>query len=201
MLLALLLAAAAPAVTAVDAERAFAAAAQTDGQWTAFRRYATEDAVMFVPHVVKAQAFLKDRKDPPKAIEWWPTESYISCDGTLAVNTGDWKRPDGAVGYFTTVWARQADGGWKWIVDGGDELKVARDRPAEPKTARPQCTGKVIGPMLTVSSETGQGFSNDRTLMWQWIVGKDLSRRFVVAIWDGHDHRQVIDDKIAASPQ
>ena len=45
---------------------------------------------MFVPQPVNAHEFLKDRKDPPKAIDWWPTASYISCDGSLAVNTGGW---------------------------------------------------------------------------------------------------------------
>ena len=46
MLAALLLA---QAGTAVEAERDFNRLAQTEGQWTAFRRYATGDAVMFVP--------------------------------------------------------------------------------------------------------------------------------------------------------
>ena len=120
----LLMLAAAPAAatTPVEAERAFAADAQTLGQWTAFRKWATDDATMFVPQPVKAQAFLKDRQDPAKAIDWWPTASFMSCDGSLAVNTGGWKRPDGTVGYFSTVWQRQADGGWKWIVDGGDGI-------------------------------------------------------------------------------
>ena len=49
-----------PSPTAIDAERAFAADAQQRGQWTAFRATATEEAVMFVPQPVNAQAFLKD---------------------------------------------------------------------------------------------------------------------------------------------
>ena len=47
MIAALLLMAAEP-LTAIDAERAFAADAQKMGQWTAFRNYAADDAVMFV---------------------------------------------------------------------------------------------------------------------------------------------------------
>ncbi|MES2055567.1 MAG: hypothetical protein V4564_06505 [Pseudomonadota bacterium] len=197
MLLALLIAAA-PATTAVDAERAFATAALKDGQWTAFRRYATEDAVMFVPQVVKAQQFLKDRKDPPKAITWWPTESYISCDGSLAVNTGGWQRPDGAVGYFSTVWQRQADGGWKWIVDSGDELKIARDQPVKPKVVRPKCTGRVVPMIVGPNDNSDAGHSKDETLLWNWVVKPDLSRRFTAEIWDGREYRPVIDDAIAA---
>ena len=82
MLAALLLA---QAGTAVEAERDFNRLAQTEGQWTAFRRYATGDAVMFVPKPGNAQAFLKARKDPPIAVQWWPAESYVSCDGSVAV--------------------------------------------------------------------------------------------------------------------
>ena len=75
----LLLAATVP--TAVDAERAFARDAQKLGQWTAFRKYADETAVMFTPQAVWAQTFLADKKDPPKSVEWWPDRSFVSCDG------------------------------------------------------------------------------------------------------------------------
>ena len=113
MIAALLLAAAQP-MTAIDAERAFADDARTLGQWTAFRKWSTDDALMFVPQPVNAHEFLKDRKDPPVPVFWWPGRSYLSCDGSFAVNTGPWVRDGGkAVGYFTTVWKRQPDGGWK----------------------------------------------------------------------------------------
>ena len=63
---AFLLAAAAP--TAIDAEYAFATDAQRIGQWTAFRKWADTDAVMFNPQAVWARDFLKDRKDPPGSV-------------------------------------------------------------------------------------------------------------------------------------
>ena len=103
MILALLLAAAEPQ-SAIDAERAFAADAQKLGQWTAFRKYAADDAIMFAPQKVNAQEFPKPLKDPPTAVFWWPGKSFVSCDGSYAVNTGPWVRQWGkAVGYFTTV--------------------------------------------------------------------------------------------------
>ena len=58
MIEALLLAAAEPAMTAVDAERAFVADAQKLGQWTAFRKWSAPDAIMFVPRQVNAHVFL-----------------------------------------------------------------------------------------------------------------------------------------------
>ena len=67
--------------------------AQRIGQWTAFRKYADRDAVMFTPQAVWARDFLKGRKDPPKAVRWWPATSFVSCDGHTAVNTGPWIAP------------------------------------------------------------------------------------------------------------
>ena len=62
---------------------------------------------MFTPQAVWAREFLKDKKDPPKAIGWRPAHSFVSCDGRTAVNTGPWFRAGGSPGgYFTTVWQR-----------------------------------------------------------------------------------------------
>ena len=61
--------------SAIDAERAFAADAQRLGQWTAFRKYADRDAVMFTPQAVWARDFLKGRQNTPKAGRWWPARN------------------------------------------------------------------------------------------------------------------------------
>ena len=147
-MLTLLLAAAAAQIatgtsarSAVEAERAFARDAQRVGQWTAFRKYADLDAVLFTPQVVWAHDFLAGRKDPPVPVQWWPAQSYVSCDGRIAVNTGPWVRDGGKrVGYFTTVWQRQDDGKFRWILDQGDAL-------AEPLAA----------PELIDAKEPGEG--------------------------------------------
>ena len=198
----LLMLADAPAMSPIDAERAFAADAKAIGQWTAFRKWSTDDAVMFVPQPTNAHAFLKDRKDPPNAIDWWPTASYISCDGKTAVNTGGWKRPDGTVGYFTTAWQQQADGGWKWLVDGGDTLKVARDRPAEPKIVRASCkyAGKIhdTSGIFGLDAKIGGDSSADYTLRWRWQVSPNGARIFEVWMDDDSDKiPQVITDFVA----
>jgi hypothetical protein len=214
MIFALLLAAA-PAQTAVDAERAFAAMAQKEGQWTAFRAYAEPTAVMFNPQAVWAQEFLKGRKDPPRSVEWWPARSFVSCDGNLAVNSGPWRIEQAkADGYFTTVWVRQKDGGWKWSYDGGDTLKTPLARPKKPTVRRASCSGlrrlasaykaetrpteKIAG---APPSDAGQGRSADGTLTWEWRVAKSGARTFETKLWDGRRYVTVLDQKIAAPSQ
>ncbi len=188
--------------SALDAERAFAADAQTLGQWTAFRKWASSDATMFVPQPINAQSWLKDRKDPAKAIDWWPTASYVSCDGSLAVNTGGWKRPDGAVGYFSTVWQRQPDGGWKWIVDGGDTLATPRAQFPMVRERIASCDKKPQNPRIELSSPrtSGQGHAPDGTLSWYWTVKPNGERRFLALIWTGTTFESVVADDIAAPP-
>lgn len=186
----------AQAGTAVDAERDFNRAAQTEGQWTAFRRYAADDAVMFVPGPGNAQAFLKDRKDPPIAVQWWPAESYVACDGSVAVNTGPWVRPGGS-GYFTTVWTRQADGGWKWIYDAGDALKAPRPLPEQPKVRRASCAPVSASAPALPGPGSGAGESPDGSLRWRWTMAADGSRSFAASLWDGRRFVAVISDRVA----
>lgn len=185
----------AQAGTAVEAERDFNRTAQTEGQWTAFRRYAADDAVMFVPKPVNAQAFLKDRRDPPIAVQWWPAESYVSCDGSVAVNTGPWVAPRG-FGFFTTVWVRQADGGWKWVYDGGDALKTPRTLPEKPTVRHAACSK--VPPLVPASRSTshGSGMAPDGSLNWRWIVAADGSRSFTASIWNGKTFEDVVTDRV-----
>ena len=206
-MIAALLLAAASMPTAVDAERAFAADAQRIGQWTAFRKYIDRDAVMFTPQAVWARDFLKDLKNPPKTIRWWPAHSFVSCDGRTAVNTGPWVRPDKSHGYFTTVWQR-TKGQWRWVYDGGARLDGPL--PAVPKVQvhRAACSGKAPGapvippPALsakqarTTPEDNGRGQSSDKTLGWDWKVEKDGARHLRVYQWTGSRYGQVLVNNV-----
>ncbi|HEY0628133.1 MAG TPA: hypothetical protein VGD23_02280 [Sphingomicrobium sp.] len=208
MIEALLLAAAQPAMSAIDAERAFVADAHKLGQWTAFRKWAAPDAIMFLPQAGNAQEWLKDKADPPVPVFWWPGRSYVSCDGNTAVNTGPWVRQWGkAVGYFTTVWQRQADGSWKWLLDHGDTLATPRTEGGDIKPVVASC--EKPGPTsLPIRTDTvperkvadGGGQSGDGTVIWLWDVQNDGSREFRTYLWNGKVMEQVIHDKVAASP-
>ena len=160
---------------------------------------------MFVPQPTKAHDFLKDRRDPPVSVFWWPGRSYVSCDGTYAVNTGPWVREWGkSVGYFTTVWQRQADGGWKWIYDAGDALGTARPEGGDIKQVKASCDGKpatIADAPPTGNAAAASGTSPDGTLRWSWIVMPDGARAFRAFLWNGTTYDQVISDTVAAPPK
>ncbi|WBY07125.1 hypothetical protein PIB19_17160 [Sphingomonas sp. 7/4-4] len=194
-MLALLLLQAAIPQTALDAERAFNAAAQAKGQWTAFREFMTEDAVIFMPQPVPAKEALPE-KNPPIAVQWWAAKSFVSCDGSVAVNTGSWMRPR-ANGYFTTVWVRQPDGAYKWIYDGGDQLAAPRSLPEKPQVVRASCGGHPeidMGGCLS-ATEMGCYAAADQSLQahWTWVAGR---RSFSVAIWTGRGWKTVLEDVV-----
>lgn len=202
MLALLLLQVAAPQ-TAADAERAFERTAQEKGQWTAFREFAADDATMFVPQPVNAQAWLKERKDPPVSVKWQPADSFVSCDGAMAVNTGPWVRPNG-VGYFTTVWRRENDGHWKWSLDHGDTLGAPRSTPERGRVRRASCDGTIrewAHAPCRPDVKCGHGLSADRTLHWDWQVEPDGARSFSADLWNGQAYDPVVRDEVAAPKQ
>lgn len=207
MIAALVLATAA-APTAIDAERAFASDAKKIGQWTAFRKWADRDAVMFTPKAVWARTFLKPLKDPPNAISWRAAESFVSCDGRTAVNTGPWFKQDGTLaGYFTTVWQRNP-AGWRWAYDGGGPMHgpAAKTRP---QIHRASCANRAPGPPIipprpltarqarTTPEDAGRGQSADKSLGWDWKVTKNGTRHFRVYQWTGTRYLEVLHNDVA----
>jgi hypothetical protein len=193
---------------AIAAEIAFAQLAQDKGQWTAFRATATADAVMFVPQLVYVQAYLKDKANPAAAAKWQPHQVWSSCDGSIAVTRGAWQQSAGqqsagqqsagqqadATGYFTTVWQRQNDGKYKWVMDQGDALAMPLDAPdmivakvadcPAGKPARAAKRDKIKQlPPLDPAGRSGQ--SDDGTLTYAVAVQPDGARRFTVSLMQG----------------
>ncbi len=185
----------------VTAELAFARLAQEKGQWTAFRATAAPDAEMFEPLRVKAADWLKGRADPPAAVKWQPHQIWSSCDGSAAVSHGAWQAPDGSTGYFTTVWVRQKDGRYRWLLDSGDALPMPLTAPEMIAARTAECGGKPGVPIAAplVGADMKQGVARDQTLQWSSTVQPDGSRRIVVQLWNGKSHDIVLDESIAPS--
>ncbi len=125
-LFALVTLAASPALAAdpapvVAAERAFAADGLALGVRDAFLKHSAPEAIVFQPDVQKVhETFPKqdpDKGGPP--LVWWPLWAGIARSGDLGFTTGPYSYDGQLRGYYFTVWKKQADGGWKWVYDGG----------------------------------------------------------------------------------
>ena len=177
----------------IAAELAFASLAQTKGQWTAFADTSTDDAVMFVPQTVRAHDFTKGRANPPVAVKWQPHQVWSSCDGSIAVTRGAWQGPK-ATGYFTTVWQRQRDGGYKWLLDQGEPLAMALDTPEMITAKVAECNPRPLPPPPSPANRS-YGQSEDGTLVWEARVDARCGRTVRVRLWNGTGH----DDVFAAT--
>jgi len=191
----------------VAAELGFARMAQEVGQWTAFAEYAAEDGVMFVPEAVNAKTWLKGRANPAQAVTWQPHQVWMSCDGSLAMTKGAWQRPEGLNGYFTTVWQRQKDGEYRWVMDQGDILAEPLVEPEFIQTQVADCSnlGAITPPALSVPTGDGQwlklGESSDKTLRWIVRVESDGSRYAAMEYWNGREFERPLAVSVAAPEQ
>ena len=110
----------------VDAEHAFAKLAEEKGTKAAFLANLTDDALVFVPEKINAKEFWTARAASASLLSWAPNYADISANGIMGYTTGNWEfRPKGkgdtptAFGDFITVWVRQPDGSYKWVIDIG----------------------------------------------------------------------------------
>jgi hypothetical protein len=192
----------------VATEMGFARTAQDKGQWSAFSEFADDDAVMFVPQPVKARDWLRGRDNPAVALRWQPHQVWSSCDGSLAVTKGAWQQPDGSFGYFTTVWKRQKDGGYRWVLDQGDELDEPLAEPEMVQARVADCPNRddaaklaaIVAGMAAPATGRIDTHSKDNTLFWRTEISADNGRTSTLRAWQGGELRTVLASEVAAAP-
>jgi ketosteroid isomerase-like protein len=131
-----------------DNERAFARMAQEKSVREAFLHFIADDGVMFGPEgPTPGKAFLSAAQPPPPGtpklqLVWWPVHAEIARSADLGWTTGPSKRTRGdqvRYGYFLTVWKKQPDGNWRFLMDHGiatDEMStLGPDTPIPPVPA------------------------------------------------------------------
>ena len=126
----------APAGGALEAIRAadvqFSSDATKDGTGVAFGRYAASDAQMFSgpgefitgPHAISESFGPPTEKN---SLVWHPVHGEVAASGDLGFTVGNavftGVREDGAkierFSKYLTVWKKQRDGSWRFVVDGG----------------------------------------------------------------------------------
>lgn len=113
----------------VDTE--FSQTAQEIGVGEAFARYADADAVMLPAdaNAVTGRAAVRRFAELPAgtSLVWKPNKADVAASGDLGYTLGTYevrgKSADGRsytrYGKYCSVWKRQKDGSWKWVVDIG----------------------------------------------------------------------------------
>ncbi len=121
-------------------EDVFCAMAQEKGLLAAFSHFAAPD-VAFIdtdPRKFRGQAAVVERigpDQPGEKLTWAASFTDVADDGTLGYNYGRYESrhpgPDGKDvvrgGWFLTIWKKQPDGSWRYVMDNG-----APDRPPPP---------------------------------------------------------------------
>ena len=124
-------------------EDAFCAMGRERGLLAAFQHFAAPDAAFIDtdPRQFRGAAAVQERMGRVPAgasLAWSAYYTDVSDDGTLGYNYGRYESrgpgPDGrervSSGWFLSIWKRQPDGTWRYVMDTG-----VPDRPPPPPPA------------------------------------------------------------------
>lgn len=123
----------------VDTERAFARTSEEQGTRPAFLAFIAEDGILFRPTAINGKKWIQQNPLPPSdkrpLLAWRPAFADIALAEDMGYTFGPWEfkadikdAKPAAYGHFVTVWKRQADGGWKFVIDHG----VSHPQPQAP---------------------------------------------------------------------
>lgn len=119
----------------MDADAEFSKYSETKGQFKAFLQYADENATLMRPKSMpvigkkEIEKLYNTRSDSSYMLTWKPLFAEVSSSGDLGYTYGTWlliakdeeQNDINSEGTYTTVWKKQSDGSWKWVLDTGNE--------------------------------------------------------------------------------
>ena len=144
----------------VATERAFAADGYETGIKASFVKYAAPDAIMFSPGPVNVHDYFAGRPDaapdPDRPhLVWWPLSAGIAKSGDLGFTTGPYGLDDTRYGWYFTIWQRQGDGSWKWVLDAGVDADPADAAAQDAPVAYLPVSGQGSNGQADAMSEVG----------------------------------------------
>lgn len=83
----------------------------------------TEGAYPIVGREALEESF-KQSKEGDFNLEWYPVRAQVAESGDLGYTTGNWKisMQDTILhGCYVSIWKKQKDGTWKYVLDGGNK--------------------------------------------------------------------------------
>jgi ketosteroid isomerase-like protein len=135
----------------VQTEQAFSRMAAEKSARDAFMAFIADDGLLFRPTAVNGKQWMREHPVPASdknpLLAWQPAFAVMSAAGDLGFTTGPWEfktdvkdeKPSG-YGHFVTLWKKQPDGTWKFVVDLGISHPLCGGpqtlwQPPEPKPA------------------------------------------------------------------
>lgn len=135
----------------VKTEQAFSKMAEEKSTRDAFLAFIADDGLLFRPGAVNGKKWMLDHPVPPATekrplLAWQPAYAGMAASGDMGFTTGPWEakadikdEKPSAYGHFMTVWKKQADGSWKFVVD----LGIGHPQSGGPQTLwTPPVSGK-----------------------------------------------------------
>ena len=135
-----------PITAMVATERAFSRMSEEKGTREAFAAFIADDGILFRPRAVKGKEWMREHPVPPSTtrplLTWQPIYAFISRSGDLGYTTGPWQYKNdikdakpSAFGNFMTIWKKQPDGNWRFVLD----LGISNPEPkANPQASFPR---------------------------------------------------------------
>jgi ketosteroid isomerase-like protein len=115
----------------MDADRAFSRMSEEKGMKNAFLEYIDSNGVLLRPNhppLMGAEAidFLIMQNDSGFTLKWQPKGGIVAQSGELGYTYGVYALKPGdkdtmLYGNYVSIWKKQADGSWKFVLDSGNE--------------------------------------------------------------------------------
>jgi ketosteroid isomerase-like protein len=130
--------------------------------------FIADDGLMFRPGAVNGKKWMLENPLPPSdkksLLAWQPSYAAMAASGDLGFTTGPWEfkndikdaKPAG-YGHFMTVWKKQPDGSWKFVVDlgishpqsGGPQTIWQPPETSEKKSTKAVDTASALKSLIT----------------------------------------------------
>ena len=114
----------------LEADKAFSKLCEESGMRNAFIEYIDSNGVLLRPGHLPIQGanaidFLIQQNDTGFSFKWQPHNAVVSRAGDMGYTFGVYAiEPTGdsiTYGTYVTIWKRQEDGSWKFVLDSGNE--------------------------------------------------------------------------------
>lgn len=145
----------------IHTERSFAAYAVENGTKDAFLKFLDSTGVVFEKGqaVNGIQSWNKKEKSPG-ILNWHPQFAEISASNDLGYTTGPWTFQKSGIqdtvvarGQFNTIWKKNRNGEWKFLVDIGTHYEAANDASETEKIDAEKLTERPIHLAAIVETE------------------------------------------------